>query len=73
MQKLNSNIKKIILEVIRFKSSKLGRKCTYDIEHYLDVIFYVLQSDIKWCALEKELHFDTYRKKFQLWTQLRLI
>lgn len=69
MLKLNSNVKKIILEVIRVTTSNRGRKCSYDTEHYLDVIFHVLQSDIKWKALEKQLHHDTYRKKFQYWCE----
>jgi len=73
MYKLNTNIKKIVLEVIRATASNRGRKCTYVDEHYLDVIYYVLQSDIKWCALKEKLHHDTYRKKFQYWTEKKHI
>ena len=69
MYKLNPNIKKILLEVIKYTSSGRGRKPTYDVEHYLDVIYYVLQSDIKWVALKEKLHYDTYRKKFQYWCE----
>lgn len=67
MYKLNQQVKKILLKVIEESSSGRGRKCKYNNEHYLDVIYGVLQSDIKWCALNEKLHHDTYRKKFQYW------
>ena len=42
MYKLNPNIKKILLEVIKYTSSGRGRKPNYDVEHYLDVIYFYI-------------------------------
>jgi transposase len=73
MGSINPEIKKIIVYIIKsFYKNKLGRPLKYDVEHYLDVIIYVLQSDIKWKYLEKPLHYDSYRKTFQKWNELNI-
>lgn len=66
---MNIQIKKILIEVIKSSYPKSGRPSSKEIEHYLDVILYVLNSDIKWKYLKEHFHHDTYRKKFQYWCQ----
>ena len=44
---MNIQIKKILIEVIKSSYPKSGRPSSKEIEHYLDVILYVLNSDIK--------------------------
>jgi len=43
---MNIQIKKILIEVINSSYPKSGRPSSKEIEHYLDVILYVLNSDI---------------------------
>ena len=61
---MNLKIKNILLEVIKSSYPKSGRPSSKNISHYLDVIIYVLKSDIKWKYLKEHFHHDTYRKKF---------
>ncbi len=66
---MNLKIKNILLEVIKSSYPASGRPSSKDISHYLDVIIYVLNSDIKWKYLNEHFHHDTYRKKFQYWCE----
>ena len=53
--------------VIKLEQSNLGRKATYDIEHYLDIIYKVLYEKGKWSDLDEILNHNTYYKKFRRW------
>jgi len=66
---MNLKIKNILLEVIKSAYPSSGRPSSKELSHYLDVIIYVLNSDIKWTYLKEHFHHDTYRKKFQYWCQ----
>lgn len=66
------NYKTILLDLIKLNSNNLGRKPSFDFEHYLDVIIYVLASGISWTYLDKELHYSTYYKKFRYWSKLNI-
>lgn len=60
-------IKNILIEVIKSEQSKRGRKCSHNIEHYVDIIYMVLKKYSKWTDLKEDLHNNTYYKKYRLW------
>lgn len=62
-------LKLIIKMVIPKDKRKRGahNKCTLD--HYIDVICYVLRTGIQWKYLRDKLHFSTYHKKFIKWAK----
>ena len=39
-----------------------GRKLKCSIDHYIDTIFYVLKTGIRWSDIQSNLHWTTYHK-----------
>ena len=67
-----SEIKKKLLNFVimnKIKRDKRGKKDKMEINHYLDVIDYVLKTGIQWHMLEKDLHYTTYFKKYSKWAK----
>ena len=50
---MNYKIKNILLEVIKSSYLPSGRPSSKELSHYLNVIIYVLNSDIKWKYLNE--------------------
>lgn len=67
---MNITIKKILVDVIKVLSPKVGRKPSQEIDHYIDKFLHVLDSDCKWKYLKGPLNHDTYRKKLIYWSRL---
>lgn len=63
-------MKSFILSVIDLYVPKIGRPCAEEQAHYLDEIYYVLNSGCKWKHIRSKFHYSTYYKKFRYWTEL---
>ena len=69
---MNPEMKKILVSIININTPKIGRRCSKETEHYLDKIFFVLNSGCKWKHLDDDLHYSTYYKKFVYWSKLNI-
>ena len=62
-------IKLVISKTFKKDPRNRGSKNKASLDHYIDVIGYVLKTGIQWNRLEKPLHYTTYHKKFTKWNQ----
>lgn len=67
---MNTYMKNFLISIINTYTPNKGRKCSKETEHYLDIIYKVLNSGCKWKHIDDELHYSTYYKKFVYWTEL---
>jgi putative transposase len=68
---INECIYKILHNLIKCNINyKSGRPLTYDITHYIDVIFKVLCTGCQWNSLKEKLHYTVYHKHFIKWINL---
>ena len=68
---INDCIYKILHNLIKCNTKYMtGRPLTYNIEHYIDVIFKVLCSGCQWNSLNEKLHYTVYHKHFLKWAKL---
>ena len=51
----------------------VGRKLSYDIEHYVEVVLNVLNTGQQWNTLQCPLHYSTYHKHFMNWVNTGII
>ncbi len=67
---LNDCVYKILHNLIKSKTKyTTGRPLTYDIKHYIDVIFKVLKTGSQWNTIDDKLHYTVYHKHFIKWTK----
>jgi len=68
--------KQIIKMVIKLTVPKdkrhRGRKNAEPLDHYIDIIEYVLRTGIQWKELRAKLHYTTYHKKFMIWSEFKV-
>jgi len=69
---VKSLIKLVIKTTIPPDIRKRGRRHKEPIDHYIEVIDYVLRTGIQWNQLHEKLHFTTYHKKFILWSRRKV-
>ena len=62
-------IKFVLLHCLPKDPKKRGRKNKETLDHYIDVIGYVLKTGIQWKHLKEKLHYTTYHKKFIKWSK----
>jgi hypothetical protein len=68
-------IRKILLDIIKLKCNKHGKKSIESDEHFLDMFIIFLKDHSKWKNIDKKVHTsskytaDNYRKKFSYWTR----
>ena len=55
------------------KRMSVGRKLSYDIEHYVEVVLNVLNTGQQWNTLQCPLHYSTYHKHFMNWVNTGII
>lgn len=70
--KIDKNYRKLLKLLYNNRKKNKGRPDTCDIEHYLDVIIFVLESGIRWKDIRDRLHYSTYHKKFMRMVELRI-
>jgi transposase len=67
-------VKKIILDIVKLKCNKCGRKSVEPNEHFLDMFIEMLTDYTKWKCLDKHIWSkytsDNYRKKFHYWVRM---
>ena len=51
----------------------VGRKLSYDIKHYVEVVLNVLNTGQQWNTLQFPLHYSTYYKHFINWVNNGII
>lgn len=65
-------IKKIILDLVKIKCNKVGRKSRESDEHFLDMFIAFCKDYTKWkcldCHIDSKYTSDNYRKKMKYWT-----
>lgn len=70
---MKNNTKKLLKMIISLIMPKdyrnRGRHNKESIDHYIDVICYVLKTGIQWNQLREKLHYTTYHKKFMKWNK----
>lgn len=73
MQSFTRSVIKIAIDLLVPKSNR-GRKLKCPMDHYLDVIYYVLRTGIRWSDIMSKynLHWTTYHKKFTLLSKCRV-
>lgn len=71
MNNLTKSIVKFVINNFIPKRNK-GRKLKCNIDHYIDTIFYVLKTGIRWSDIQSNLHWTTYHKKFTLFSKYRV-
>ena len=65
---MNTLTQQILEKLYNYKfPSKLGRKNSYPLAHYIETFGYVLKTGIAWRDLRTPLHWSTYYKKFKTW------
>jgi len=62
-------LKMIIKLVVPVDKRHRGAHNKFPLDHYIDVICYVLRTGIQWKELRQTLHFSTYHKKFVKWAR----
>jgi transposase len=68
---INDCIYKILSSLIKNTTTYItGRPLTYDISHYIDVIFKVLCTGCQWNSLNEKLHYTVYHKHYIKWIKL---
>ena len=69
-----NNLTQQILEKLYHSKfpSKLGRKNSQPLSHYIETFGYVLKTGIAWRDLRTPLHWSTYYKKFKTWVDYGL-
>lgn len=68
MLTLNNCLYKILENLIKSDTKyTTGRPLTYEIKHYINVIFKVLSTGCQWNSLTEKLHYTVYHKHFIKW------
>jgi transposase len=68
---INDCVYKILCNLIKSNTKyTTGRPLTYDIKHYIDVIFKVLCTGCQWNSLNEKLNYTVYHKHFMKWTKV---
>ena len=68
---INDCIYKILTSLIKNITTYItGRPLTYNISHYIDVIFKVLCTGCQWNSLNDKLHYTVYHKHYIKWMKL---
>ena len=68
---INECLVKILENLIKSDSTHTsGRPLTYEIKHYISVIFKVLSTGCQWNSLTEKLHYTVYHKHFLKWCNL---
>ena len=61
---INDCIYKILSCLIKNTTTyTTGRPLTYNIDHYINVIFKILCSGCQWNSLKEKLHYTVYHKQ----------
>ena len=68
----NSFIDKLILNIINSLCNKRGRIPSYNNEHYLETIKYILKNGCCWNDYKGKLNGSTYKKKFYYWNKYHI-
>jgi len=59
--KLNEQLCKILKVLIKNKVSVIkGRPLSFNLDHYIDIIFKVLVTGCQWNSLNENLHYTVY-------------
>lgn len=68
---VNQCVYKILSVLIKnTKQYVTGRKLTYDIEHYVKIIYDVLITGQQWNTITDKLHYTIYHKHYISWCRL---
>lgn len=65
-------IKLVIKATLKPDKRNRGRHNKENLDHYIEVINYVLKTGIQWNQLHEKLHYTTYHKKFVRWNQCQI-
>jgi putative transposase len=65
-------IKMVIKLTVPKDKRNRGAKNKEDLDHYIEVIEYILRTGIQWKELNAKLHYTTYHKKFMKWASLNV-